>query len=125
MLVQCKRWRSTPVGVDELRAFAGVLLREGLSGDAGIFVTLSEFTEQALAEGSALELALVDGRELSARMEAVRSTAACPSCGATMVLDRSSRGWWLRCPEWGTTGCGGKRDLGSAPSRVVELLFAG
>jgi integrase len=48
-----------------------------------------------------------------------RGAEPCPTCGAPMVLDRSSRGWWLRCVA---QGCQGKRDLGTAPGRAVDLL---
>jgi hypothetical protein len=118
-IVQCKRWTSWLVGVDEVRAFGGTLMREGLTGSAGVFVTLSDFTEQARAEATRIGLTLVDRRDLYARVENVRRQEACPSCGASMVLDRSSRGWWFRCV---TQGCIGKRDLGTDPARAVELL---
>ena len=94
-------------------------MREGLTGDAGVLVTLSDFTEQARTEAARIGLTLVDGRDLFARVERVRREEACPTCGAAMVLDRSSRGWWFRCV---TPGCSGKRDLGTDPARAVELL---
>jgi hypothetical protein len=47
MLAQCKRWSSTPVGVDEVRKLAGTLMRERLPGNAGMLVTLSHFTGPA------------------------------------------------------------------------------
>ena len=34
-LVQCKRWESWTVGVDEVRKLGGTLMREGLSGASG------------------------------------------------------------------------------------------
>ncbi|OGO53767.1 MAG: hypothetical protein A2Z32_10615 [Chloroflexi bacterium RBG_16_69_14] len=119
VLVQCKRWESRVVGVKEIRAFAGTLMREGLPGTSGIFVTLSEFSEQAHEEAKTVGLALVDSRDLYARVEQVRRTEACPTCGSSMVLDRSAHGWWFRCV---TNGCQGKRDLGRDPARAVELL---
>lgn len=118
-IVQCKRWASWLVGVDDIRAFGGTLMREGLLGSSGIFVTLSDFTEQAREEAGRIGLALVDHRDLYARVEKVRREEACPRCGAPMVLDRSSRGWWFRCVG---SGCSGKRDLGTDPARAVELL---
>jgi HJR/Mrr/RecB family endonuclease len=120
MIVQCKRWTSKRVGVDEVRGFAGTLMREGLSGSAGVFVTLSDFTEQARAEAQTTGIALVDRRGLFSRLESARRTEACPTCQSLMVLDRSSRGWWMRCVA---SGCHGKRDLGSDPGRAVELLM--
>jgi restriction system protein len=123
LLVQCKRWESWSVGVDEVRKLAGTLMREGFSGDAGILVTLSHFTEQAIAEAAELGIKLVDNRELIRRIERVRATEACPNCAAPMVLDRSKHGWWLRCPGW-PDGCPGKRDLGADPGRALDLLLA-
>ncbi len=118
-LVQCKRWTSWLVGVDDVRAFAGTLLREGLGGSDGIFVTLSDFTPQARDEAKKTRLTLVGNRDLYARVERARRTEPCPSCQAPMVLDRSAHGWWFRCV---VRGCPGKRDLSGDPARAVELL---
>jgi Restriction endonuclease len=118
-IVQCKRWGSWLVGVDEIRGFAGTLLREKLAGSAGIFVTLSDFTEQARSEARIVGMTLVDNRGLNHRMERARRTEPCPVCHAPMVFDRSARGWWLRCVA---PGCSGKRDLGGDPGRAVDFL---
>ena len=96
-IVQCKRWASYLIGVDAIRVFAGTLMREGLSGSSGIFVTLSDFTEQARAEARRIGLTLIDKYDLYARFETVRGAEPCPTCGAPMLLDRSTRGWWFRC----------------------------
>ncbi len=118
-VVQCKRWGSWLVGVDEVRGFAGTLLREGLPGSAGIFVTLSDFTKPARSEARATGIALVDNRDLNDRIEKARRAEPCPVCQAAMVFDRSARGWWLRCIA---PGCSGKRDLSGDPGRAVEFL---
>jgi restriction system protein len=123
LLVQCKRWQSWTVGVDEVRKLAGTLMREGLRGDAGMFVTLSGFTESAIAEAAKLGIELVDNRELVRRIEKVRATEPCPICATPMLLDRSQHGWWLRCPGW-ANGCAGKRDLSADPGRALALLLA-
>ena len=120
-IVQCKRWTANFVGVELVRGFAGTLLREGLPGSAGIFVTLSDFTPQAIEEAAKAGLTLLDGRALYSRVEKVRRPEACPTCSEPMVLDRSMHGWWFRCVR---PGCGGKRDLGKDPARAVELLLA-
>jgi hypothetical protein len=73
-LVQCKSWTSKMVGVDEVRKLAGTLMREGLHGEAGILVTLSDFTEQAAAEAAKLGIELVDNRKLMARIANVRAS---------------------------------------------------
>ena len=118
-IVQCKRWTSWVVGVDEIRKFAGTLTREKLAGSAGIFVTLSDFAEQARAEAKTIGITLVDNRDLYSRIEKVRRTEPCDTCQKPMILARSSRGWWLRCVA---DGCQGKRDLGSDPGPAVDLL---
>jgi len=118
-LVQCKRWTAKWIGVDEIRQFVGTLTREKLPSEAGMFVTLSSFTEQALAEAKAAGLELLDKADLMQRVDKVRRVEACPNCRAAMVLDHSAHGWWFRCK---TPGCGGKRHLDRDPGRAVALL---
>jgi hypothetical protein len=118
-IVQCKRWQSWPVGVNDVRGFAGTLMREALPGSGGIFVTLSEFTDQARTEADSVRMTLIDGRDLYDRIKTARRSEPCPTCGAPMMLDRSSVGWWLRCV---VPGCRGKRDLSDNAGRAVELL---
>jgi restriction system protein len=118
-IVQCKRWASWAVGVDDIRGFAGTLHAEGTPSLMAIFVTLSEFTDAARAEADRAGIALIDGPGLHARVEKVRSPEACPECRAAMILSHSDFGWWFRCR---TPGCRGKRDLGSEPARAVALL---
>jgi hypothetical protein len=120
VLVQCKRWESWLVGVDVIREFGGTLMRERLAGSAGVFVTLSDYTDAARAEGKELGLTLIDGRDLYARVERVRTPELCEICGEPMLLGRSQRGWWFRCLS---PGCTGKRDLSNEPGRAVQLLM--
>lgn len=118
-VVQCKRWQSWDVGVDEIRRFAGTLMREGLPGQQGIFVTLSEFTKQATDEARKMGICLLTGAELEQRWNNVRQVEPCPECGETMFVAKSRFGWWLQCRA---TGCGGKRDLDRNAGRAIELL---
>jgi restriction system protein len=118
-LVQCKRWTATWVGVDEIRKFAGTLAREKLPSSAGIFVTLSDFTQQATAESKQLDMVLMNKRELHARIEKVRRVEPCPKCSSPMVLDRSVHGWWFRCT---LPDCGGKRDLSKDAGRAIAMI---
>jgi Restriction endonuclease len=118
-IVQAKRWQSWLVGVDEVRAFAGTLVREALPSTAGIFVTLSDFSDQARAEAKTIGIELVDGPDLYARAEKVRRPVLCEVCEGRMLLDRSVHGWWYRCVK---PGCAGKRDLGADPVRALALL---
>jgi restriction system protein len=122
VLVQCKRWESWLVGVDDVRAFGGTLMREGLPGAAGIFVTLSDYTDAARSDAKELGLTLIDGRDLHARVEKVRAPERCAVCASPMKLDRSQHGWWFRCL---TPGCGGKRNLSNEPALAVQLLTQG
>jgi hypothetical protein len=121
VIVQCKRWQSWQVGVDDVRGFLGTVTREGLPPQSGIFVTLSSFTDQARAEVAGTGLQLLDGRALQARIESVRKSEPCPRCSAPMTLGKSPYGWWFRCQA---QGCGGKRDLGREPAVAVELLMS-
>lgn len=118
-LVQCKRWESWHVGVDHVRAFAGVIARENASPGHSIFATLGSFTPQAESEAERLGLTLWSGPDLYERSEKVRRHEPCPVCGRPMLLDRSPMGWWFRCVA---EGCSGKRDLGRAPAEALELL---
>ena len=119
-IVQCKRWTSQSVSVDEIRKFLGTLMRERLPGSAGIFVTLSDFTEQARREAHQSEIVLVDNVQLFTLIEKVRRTEPCPRCNAPMILSKSQHGWWLRCNQ---NGCSGKRDLSGDPGKAVDLLI--
>ena len=121
LLVQCKRWTSWQVGVDEVRKIAGTTSGERAAGAAGAVVTLSDFTKAAVDEARRLNIELVDGPSLLARIERARASEDCPLCGTPMVVDRSSRGWWLRCPRY--PSCSGKRDLASEPGQAVDLLL--
>jgi len=111
---------SYPVDVDEIRTFAGTLMRKQLPGSAGIFVTLSKFTGAAAAEGHEIGLQLIDGVALYQRLEKVkRPGPPCPNCSQPMRLDKSIYGWWFRCDK----ACGGKQDLGPNPGAATEFLL--
>ena len=86
-IVQCKRWTTQIVGVDEIRRFLGTLLREKLLAGDGIFVTLSRFGEQARQEAREAGLTLIDSGELVRRLEGAQRPEACPECKAPMILD--------------------------------------
>lgn len=118
-IVQCKRWTSRAVGVSEVREFLGTLMRESLGGEAGIFVTLSTYTDQARSEAREARLKLIDGSDLYGLIERHRTTEPCPLCQSPMRLDKSPFGWWFHCIQ---KGCSGKRDLGGEPERAVDLL---
>jgi hypothetical protein len=118
-LVQCKRWTSQWVPVDEIRRFLGTLTRMKLEPSDGIFVTLSRFNVYATREAEEAGLELIDNAELLRRVDNVRRSEPCPICSQPMILGRSLHGWWFRCQ---TPGCTGKRDLGRDPGRAVALI---
>ena len=118
-IIQCKRWTSRVVGVDEIRKFAGTLLRERLPGESGVFVTFSDFNSDARAEAKAIGLTLIDRPALLTRLDEVRHGPACPECRRPMRLVRSRQGWSHRCIA---DGCRGEQYLGNDPDHVVELL---
>jgi HJR/Mrr/RecB family endonuclease len=120
-IVQCKRWESWVVGVDEIRKFAGTLMRENLPASSGIYVTLSSFGKQAREEAEQIGIELVDSTQLLARIEKVKKTEQCPLCHSPMILDHSIHGWWFRCV---TAGCKGKRDLGRDSGRALDFLLS-
>lgn len=119
VIVQCKRWQSWRVDTADIRGFAGALLREGLPGSEGVFVTMSDFTQNARDEAKKVGIRLVNKAELYSRIEKVRQAEPCPKCDAPMVVDRSAHGWWLHCVA---RGCSGKRDLASEEGPALELL---
>jgi HJR/Mrr/RecB family endonuclease len=121
MIVQCKRWSAKPVGVDEVRKLAGTASAE-TPADAAL-VTLSDFTASARAEAPRLRVQLIDGTSLLERVEHVRRSEPCPACTTPMLLHKSTRGWWLRCPRF--PDCTGKRDLSTEPGAAVDLLLEG
>ncbi|MGJ7605580.1 restriction endonuclease [Variovorax sp. LT1R20] len=104
-VVQCKHWRSNPVGVKEMREFFGVMASHQLK--SGTYVTSSTFTAEAIAfaktngihaqDGTAL-LELISKRtpEQQAALLAVAYEGeywrpTCASCGTKMVERNSSK----------------------------------
>jgi hypothetical protein len=131
-LVQCKRWQSWQVGVGEVRQLAGAMLRENLSSDAGVLVTLSDFSPAAIAEARKVGIELIDGAELIRRLEKAGATGIlrndtrelaypCPQCGTPMILGHNRHGYWLSCPNYVTDK--GKLNLGSDPRLALERLI--
>jgi HJR/Mrr/RecB family endonuclease len=121
VLVQCKRWTARYVGPGVVREFAGTFPAKGGVTER-VLLTLSDFTDDAKVAAGRAGVTLVDGAELAIRLQKVRRTEPCSECGTPMLLDRSPRGWWLRCPRF-SAGCLGKRDLSRDPGRAVDLLL--
>jgi hypothetical protein len=130
MLVQCKRWDSKQVGVNEVRQLAGAMLREKVN--EGVLVTLSDFTPASISEAKKDGIILVAGSELARRLERTGATKllrddtrdipyACPQCGTPMRLGHNDYGYWLSCPNFATDR--GKLDLGPDPTQALERLI--
>lgn len=121
IIVQCKRWKSTQVGVSLIREFYGVTVAERAT--RGIFVTTGTFTPDAIEFARGKPLELVDGPALAALVAdvqpqkpnptAVATTPACPKCGGEMVQRVAIRGANAGKPFWGCLkypGCTGTRN---------------
>ncbi len=112
-LVQCKHWRSRPVGVDVVRELLGAVTAARAAG--GILVTSGTFTEAALAFARGQPLELIDGARLGAApARAASSAVECPACGSPMVKRTAGRGanagrsFW-GCPKY--PNCRGTRPI--------------
>jgi restriction system protein len=109
-VVQCKRWRTSQIGVSLVRELYGVMV--AVKAERAIFVTTGTFTGEAtaFALGKALELVdgealakLVEGVQTSKAVQATTATPACPKCGGEMVQRVAKRG-----AQAGKRFCGGR-----------------
>ena len=69
ILVQCKHWKATSVGVDVARQIFGVMAAEGATGC--VVVTSGRFTDAAIDFAKGRNIDLIDGPRLFALMETV------------------------------------------------------
>lgn len=69
LLVQCKHWKTTTVGVGVIRELAGVILLN--KADGGAVVCSGRFTKDATEEARKLGIHLVTGKDLLAHIEAL------------------------------------------------------
>ena len=83
-IVQCKRWKTTRVGVILIREFYGVLVSE--SAERGIFVTTGSFTPDALEFAHGKPIDLVDGDHLATL---VRQVQRPQSAGSEVSVNRA------------------------------------
>lgn len=115
-VVQCKHWRSRPVGVKEVREFFGVMASHGLK--RGTYATSSTFTPDALAFAQANGIHTLDGEGLLAliarrtpeQQQALLAVAhegeywrpTCASCGLKMVerTPREGGAAFWGCPAY-------------------------
>jgi len=100
VLVQCKQWRATKVGVEVVRQLYGVMAARGAAG--GFVVTSGDFTVDAQSFSAGRNISLLDGKRLITSITAERDTLAvaaappqpvpqssstpeCPKCRVAMV----------------------------------------
>lgn len=114
IIVQCKAWRTVPVGVAVVREMLGVMTAEGVK--EGVIATTGTFTAEAKGFAMGKEITLIDGDDLLRKLldlspDRQRSlldfitkgdwwTPTCPSCGiGTRMVLRRSKGQGN--PFWG------------------------
>lgn len=67
LLVQCKHWKTTTIGVSVIRELAGVVLLH--KADGGVVVCSGRYTKDAQEEATKLGIYLVTGRDLLQHIE--------------------------------------------------------
>lgn len=118
IVVQCKRWRNTQVGVSLVRELYGIMAAE--RADGCIFVSSGNYTPDALAFADGKPIELVDGAKLVAMARKMQSstisenTAApapadadnpsCPECGRKMIRRTVRVGTNAGQDFWGCSG---------------------
>lgn len=108
--IQCKKFITSQVGVEQVRGFAGALVGKLANGN-GIFITTNIFTTEAkkYAEGSMIEL--IDGDELVRLIKSIdmkndfvkiedEKSLECPECGNNLVKRRGSHGEFYGCDSY-------------------------
>lgn len=112
--VQCKSWFGRETGVKLIRELFGVMTADQVR--EGIFVTTSDFSDDARTFAAGKPIKLIDGTELirlftqlpeRARKDVLRyvtrgdyTTPTCPSCDVKMVLKIGSSGNFWRCRRY-------------------------
>lgn len=110
-IVQCKAWKTCPVGVKPVRELFGVMHAEGAAKAS--FFTSGHFTAEAAAFAEGKSMDLIDGAGLLLRLNALEkdkrdsilteiteddyTTPTCPSCDIKMVRRISRHGEFWGC----------------------------
>lgn len=97
LAVQCKKWTADVVGVSLVRELQGALADAGAG--AGVFVTASYFTQDAIDFAGRHRMELVDGGGLLALLDGVRDEAV-PAAAAAAATVAPAVG--VRCPDCGS-----------------------
>jgi len=100
VLVQCKQWKSTKVGVNIVRELLGVITAKHAT--SGILITSGVFTQEAKNFAADKRIDLVDGTQLLQLVANLQKRAGlspkpasanvCPKCGGKMVLRTAQKG---------------------------------
>jgi len=100
VLVQCKQWKSTTVGVNIVRELFGVMTAKRAT--SGILITSGIFTQEAKNFAADKPIDLVDGTRLlqlagnlqkkGGLSRKPASANVCPQCGAELILRTAQRG---------------------------------
>ena len=125
VLVQCKHWRTSKVGVGLVRELYGITRSREHAGSRGCFVTFGHYTSDAREFARANGIELVDSQGLLKLIESARETQpalrkteealpSCPECGSPMVVRTARRGTrvgsdFLGCSRY--PSCRGTREL--------------
>lgn len=134
VLVQCKHWKDSKVGVRPVRELRGVITHLGAT--RGILIASGQYTDEARRFAESNGIDLVNGDALAAMIAAVQgekpiqnpipvetpqrreepaSAPVCPRCGAPMVLRTARTGKNAGSQFYGCTqypGCRGVRPVG-------------
>lgn len=102
LVVQCKRWRDKPIGVELVRALYGAMT--GDSAHGAVFVTTGAYTPAAIDFARNKPIELVDGRTLARMISRVEIDAQVGADGApesrpALVVTRDGA---MRCPLCGS-----------------------
>jgi len=100
ILVQCKHWQSTKVGVNIVREVYGVMMAK--KADNAILITSGFFTQEAKNFAADKPIDLVDGTQLLPLIGQVQKERVvspepapanlCPKCGGEMLMRTAQRG---------------------------------
>ncbi|MGI2030177.1 restriction endonuclease [Endozoicomonas acroporae] len=113
--VQCKAWSNQRVGVKPVRELYGVMASDEVP--IGIFITASDFTDDAKVFARGKKFQLISGERLlslinqlpddqqtklaSAALEGDFKTPTCPKCDTKMVLRTTAKGKHVGDQFWG------------------------
>lgn len=129
---QCKAW-TNPVGVEQIRAFFGVMVHKNLS--TGYFVSTSTFYQSAKEFAVDKNIHLIDGKKLIKMIEELTEekqnelyklstkddykTPSCSKCGIKMVLRNSKSGQFWGCRNY--PRCKSRLKIKKPNSRAKNL----